>query len=98
MFDYKMNIMSAMSHYTEMPENWKMVKLNPDILYFHILSQEKISTIQKFYTILQFSQILKFSNSQISTIHNPEHFQMCAGYKTTKLTSYKFLILTMCCI
>ena len=67
MFDYKMNIMSAMSHYTEMPENWKMVKLNPDILYFHILSQEQIATIQKLIqSIFKCVQAIKQQNLQHS--------------------------------
>ena len=65
MFYYKMNIMSAMSHYTEMPENWKMVKLNPDILYFHILSQVQIATIQKLIqSIFKCVQAIKQQNLQ----------------------------------
>lgn len=52
-----------MPHYTEMPENWKMVKLNPDILYFHILSQEQIATIQKLIqSIFKCVQAIKQQN------------------------------------
>lgn len=65
MFDYNMNIMSAMSHYTEMPENWNMVELNPDILYFHILSQGQIATIQKLIqSIFKCVQAIKQQNLQ----------------------------------
>ena len=46
------------------------------------------------FVFSHFESRKNFYNSEV----NPEHFQMCAGYKTTKLTSYKFLILTMCCI
>ena len=43
-----------------------MVESNPDILYFHILSQEKISTIQKLIqSIFKCVQAIKQQNLQV---------------------------------
>ena len=76
-----------MPHYTEMPENWKMVESNPDILYFHILSQEKISTIQKLIqSIFKCVQAIKQQNLFIGkpTSHN-DHYIINMGRQRPKI-------------